>query len=572
MAEGPATILFVTGKIGAAASEPYLEALAKAAAILEWPLPRERDEATCKEAARLIDALLVRVARGRGALDVALGEALDTLARGARALKLSYSGMGDYAREELGIAASTAQKMARLARRLRDRPILREAVRAGEVTVRAAEAVLPRAKAEDEAAWVQRARTESIRALLAAVKKGDSLVPEGGDPRSDTDEAPDALDVPEEEEKWGRVGVAVTPEQQVAIDKGLALARKIVGAAAPKWQLTKAMCEDHLGCHQLPGPGGTADELVPTPRKEVDDLKEWLEKESAQWAFLDQPAPIATPELHPGADHDVALLDKELKRLALLRERWSEVFGHLALLFRSISGWRWLDFASFEHYCSERLGMAVRTVEQRAALERNLYELPALREAMRAGRISYEKARLVARHADENSVDAWIARAEQMPCIDLRREFAAIEEAQMCAQGRFEVWAPRSVIGLVALAFCAARKAAGRWISSGECLARIATEFVDTWQPIFDQERNTLQKQILERDGGLCRVPGCSRAADHAHHIDFRSAGGSDDPSNLISLCAAHHLHCVHMGWIRLSGTAPDGLRWVLGVGARACA
>jgi len=96
-------------------------------------------------------------------------------------LKLSYSGMGDYAREELGIPASTAQKMARLARRLRDRPILREAVRAGEVTVRAAEAVLPRAKGEDEAAWVQRARTKSIRALQAAVKKGASLVPEGGE-------------------------------------------------------------------------------------------------------------------------------------------------------------------------------------------------------------------------------------------------------------------------------------------------------------------------------------------------------------------------------------------------------
>jgi hypothetical protein len=483
--------------------------------------------------------------------------------------------MGDYAREELGIAASTAQKMARLARRLRDRPILREAVRAGEVTVRAAEAVLPKAKGEDEAAWVQRARTESIRALLAAVKKGDSLVPEGGEgggPRSDTNDAPDGVDVLEEEEKWGCVGVAVTPEQQVRIDKGLALARKIIGAAAPRWQLTKAMCEDHLGGHQLPGPGGAADELLPAPREEVDHLKEWLEKESAQWAFLDQPPPIAAPELHEGADHDVALLDKELKRLALLRERWSEVFGHLALLFRSICGWRWLDFASFEHYSNERLGMAVRAVEQRAALERNLYELPALREAMRAGRVSYEKARLIARHADENSVEAWIARAEQMPCIDLRREFAGIEEAQMCAQGRFEVWAPRSVIGLVALAFCAARKAAGRWISSGECLARIATEFVATWQPVFDHERNTLQKQILERDGGLCRVPGCSRAADHAHHIDFRSAGGSDDPSNLISLCAAHHLHCVHMGWIRLSGTAPDGLRWELAIGARACA
>src|SRR3954470_21805874 len=138
--------------------EAHLAALANAASILDWPLPRERDEATCHELARLVDALLVRVARGRGALDVAIGEALDVMGGGARSLKLSYSGIGDYAREELGIAASTAQKMARFARALRQRPLLREAVRAGEVTVRAAEAVLPKAKGDAEAAWVERAR------------------------------------------------------------------------------------------------------------------------------------------------------------------------------------------------------------------------------------------------------------------------------------------------------------------------------------------------------------------------------------------------------------------------------
>src|SRR5256885_14782898 len=71
--------------------EAHVAALAKAAAILEWPLPRERDEATCHEMARIIDALFVRVARGRGVLDVAIGEALDALGGGARSLKVGYS-------------------------------------------------------------------------------------------------------------------------------------------------------------------------------------------------------------------------------------------------------------------------------------------------------------------------------------------------------------------------------------------------------------------------------------------------------------------------------------------------
>src|SRR5438067_6984586 len=150
----------------------HLAALASAAALLEWPLPRECDKATCHELTRFVDALLVRVARGRGALDVALGEALDLLGAGARVSVLGHSGIGDYARERLGIAASTAQKMVRFARRLRERPLLRAAVRAGEVPVRAAEAVMPVAWGEDEAAWVERARHETVRALLAAVKGG----------------------------------------------------------------------------------------------------------------------------------------------------------------------------------------------------------------------------------------------------------------------------------------------------------------------------------------------------------------------------------------------------------------
>src|SRR3954468_3825251 len=171
--------------------DTHLQALANAAAILDWPLPPERDEAVCHDAARIVDALFVRVARGRGALDIAVGEALDVLATGARVLDLGYSCVGDYARERLGIAASTAQKMVRFARKLRERPILRAAVRAGEVTRRAAEAVMPMAQGEHAAAWVERARRQTVFALQTAVK--------GGSASSD-----DAALLDEEDEKWIR--------------------------------------------------------------------------------------------------------------------------------------------------------------------------------------------------------------------------------------------------------------------------------------------------------------------------------------------------------------------------------
>ena len=135
---------------------------------------------------------------------------------------------------------------------------------------------------------------------------------------------------------------------------------------------------------------------------------------------------------------DPWVLDAELRRLANLRKRCDEPFGHVAMLMQMLGLWRDAGFASFGHYCSEALGMAERTVEQRIALERRLQVLPALRQAMRVGRISYEKARLIAWQADDATVEEFIGVAEAMTCIALRRRFEADEERQMCARGDFD--------------------------------------------------------------------------------------------------------------------------------------
>jgi hypothetical protein len=49
--------------------------------------------------------------------------------------------------------------------------------------------------------------------------------------------------------------------------------------------------------------------------------------------------------------------------------------------------------------------------------------------------------------------------------------------------------------------------------------------------------------------------------------VQYRSHGGGDEPGNLVSLCAAHHLHAVHLGWLRVRGRAPDRLRWAFAEG-----
>ncbi len=81
----------------------------------------------------------------------------------------------------------------------------------------------------------------------------------------------------------------------------------------------------------------------------------------------------------------------------------------------------------------------------------------------------------------------------------------------------------------------------------------------------WGRARSPKAHAIFERDGWRCAVPGCTSQSNlHRHHIELRSAGGSDDDANLITLCAFHHLRGAHGGLLRITGKAPDELRFEL--------
>jgi 5-methylcytosine-specific restriction endonuclease McrA len=48
-----------------------------------------------------------------------------------------------------------------------------------------------------------------------------------------------------------------------------------------------------------------------------------------------------------------------------------------------------------------------------------------------------------------------------------------------------------------------------------------------------------VRKAVTERDGGRCRW--CGAPATEQHHVVYRSQGGKDEESNLVSLCGRHH-------------------------------
>jgi hypothetical protein len=60
------------------------------------------------------------------------------------------------------------------------------------------------------------------------------------------------------------------------------------------------------------------------------------------------------------------------------------------------------------------------------------------------------------------------------------------------------------------------------------------------------------RREVLRRDGGRCRVPGCRHATFvDVHHVEPRAEGGAHEPENLITLCAAHH-RAIHAGRLQV--------------------
>ena len=88
-------------------------------------------------------------------------------------------------------------------------------------------------------------------------------------------------------------------------------------------------------------------------------------------------------------------------------------------------------------------------------------------------------------------------------------------------------------------------------------IAQLLGDYLSTEQAHHKASHNS---EILERDGYQCQVPGCSNRRNlHAHHIEFRSQGGCDEPWNELCLCATHHLWILHyLHRLKIEGTAPQ--------------
>jgi hypothetical protein len=490
------------------------------------------------------ERLLACAARARGALDVAIAEGLHALRRGERLAELAFH-LDDYAREVLDLGERSAQALARLGGELRTRPLLREALRSGRVRLRAAETVLPVAKGDAEELWVERAAVQTVRELEEAVRRA-RVRPEDAD------------------EEWLRLCTQLPPPERTVLDIGLEVAGQVMPGSS-RMERLEALAQEYLAEFSTDADEderrrlGPAFRPIPVGR---ESLRATREAETDRWETLGPLPEWPAPEVRFDDAATAREIDQSLRELARLRRGWDDLIGYCAHAIRRSGLPSLLGFTSFRHYVEERLQLPPRSVEQREALEKRLWESPALREARRQ-KVSYEKLRILSR-LPEGEIGSWIARARAWTCIALSRAVRGEKERQLRAARKLVVPVVRRVAVLLAAAVEAVRERAGRFVPVGTCLAVMAAHLIGVWKDAPNARRSRSQR-IRERDGGQCQVPGCSRRGDHAHHVLFRSRGGDDDAANQVATCPFHHLRSIHGGYLRVVGRAPDALRWFRG-------
>jgi len=538
---------------------------------------------------------------------------------------LGFVRLSDYARERLGLSARELQDLAHVDAALAGLPAVEADFLAGRITWTKVRLLCRAAAPDDEAAWLVRAERTSAAVLARQVRRaerecleagGAALARSAGLGETDESGAPEepceTLRIPcpaRVSAKWGAVrqlARRVAGEWLSAADCAEAVTAETISALLPL----------EAGWEALPA--GAADGA----RGRADDGGGPSQDPSSAEARAARAHPAQVPEPSPFVAALVAGLegagpldlDARLRRAVALERGLLARLGPQLLALAAERGFRALGFASLDTYARERLGMAPRKARALLRVERACQRSPALRRAWRSGALSWSQAQtLVAVALAEGSgpwLEAWVARAAQVTVrrleddvdhalatgsldpaalpplpVPLYEEIpAGVQIGALTTAGegdasgraswrwRSQVWihGPVPVIRLLrACLFTAQRRIerqTGRPSNVAEALEALLDHVLESWRSTGPGERRAQREhRVFARDGWRCTVPGCSSYRNlHAHHVRFRSAGGGNGLANLVTLCAAHHLHGVHAGRISIRGLAPASLRFDL--------
>ena len=96
-------------------------------------------------------------------------------------------------------------------------------------------------------------------------------------------------------------------------------------------------------------------------------------------------------------------------------------------------------------------------------------------------------------------------------------------------------------------------------VSAESFVAFLVRATLTSWRD--SQPTNVAYADVYLRDRWRCASPVCTSRNVTPHHIVFRSHGGGESRSNLVSLCERCHLELVHGNALRVTGDA-ERLTW----------
>ena len=555
------------------------------------------------EASWTLEQRLVAMARSAGPLRAALAELSAWLVEREAWQPLGYARLSDYADEALGRSARSLRDLARVGRELPFQPRLRAALVSGELGWTKVRLLARVCTAANEASWVAYARSVTSATLSRAVRKVDTGSLEGGGFERD----------------WSRnhwFEVACTPEVRLRWHQARNLAQRVHGGRVSFGQCVEMVTAEvisalPLDADTVPRTGADAEEsetgidVRADPDVTAPPVLDGCPV-SGDDTLESLPAAIEAL-LRDGDQVDAKELHRRLRKAIEMERRLDTQIGPLLeLLMRRRIYWL-MGYTNREAYVRERLGLDPSWGRALLRIERAARASPAFAAAYRQGQLSALQAAtllpLVLAELDERRLTLWIERAGEVSLrqlrddVDLALLVRETDPARWFRSGGLpeqeqdgeedplddrEIGAPHSVleetctvgaqleldaIRLLRALLCTVQRRLepelGRFPTRGEALGAMIEHAMAEWGG--DDDKVPRRYRVFARDGWRCVIPGCTSMRNlHDHHIEFRSAGGSDELENRTTLCAFHHLRGVHAGVVRLTGRAPDRLRFEL--------
>lgn len=554
---------------------------------LAWDADAATDDPT-----EPIEGRLAQLAGALGPLRRLLAAIAERLIATKAHERLCYARLSDYARERPGLSARQLQELARVHRALAGLPALESALLANELPWSKVRLIARVATEENEDDWIARARVMPTRRLEQEVRESTP-----GFERQDPGDA--------QPEK--RVTVRCTPAVREKWGMVRELAERVAGQRLRGGEALELVAAEVFSAISIdPAFAVMPGEESSRPRSEAMGSREREAAPTARARSRGLPRSIAS--LAAGLEEaDAFELDRRL-RLAVRLERTLDAAISPLLRVVTSAEYEWSgDYCALPTYAREQLGMSASKARALLRLERAGDVCPELRDAYRGGQLSWVKAQclvpLLLLDIPGEWRPAWVAWAE---CVTVRRLEEDVERALLLRAGHHFAWercqfhperaqdpippAERQMCAPdidteatqqlawrvpveVAALFCAVRETLrsrlraerGRVLTDGEVFDGMLDCALLAW--MLRDPRARRPDPVVERDNYCCAVPGCtSRRNLHDHHLRFRSAGGSDEPGNRITLCAFHHQRCLHAGLLRVQGRAPDDLVFELGL------